>query len=161
MVVVQFEICSGGLRPPTPMISTLAERRYSKVIHYLENARIVRAAFFWYRERLAPCWQENAQVSPSHVPLKMKDIVITEESVTGSRRRVIAGDSLSPSAASLTGQVAALVTGTCTCRVLEVVAIGLVRWCHSVLLYFSLLINPGREKIARCDVAWDPCEAGH
>ncbi len=76
------------------------------------------------------------------------------------QRRLIARNFLSLSAASLAGRVVSLFSGIYTRRVLEVVAIGQLSWCTSVLSYFTLLINPGLETIAKRDVAQDPSRAG-
>jgi O-antigen/teichoic acid export membrane protein len=75
-------------------------------------------------------------------------------------RRLIARNFLSLSAASLAGRFVSLVTGIYTRRVLGVVAIGQLSWCTAVISYFSLLINPGLEVIAKRDVARDPRLAG-
>lgn len=76
----------------------------------------------------------------------------------GSRgsRRLIARNFLSLTAAQVAGRAVNLFTGVYTRRVLGVVAIGQLSWCSSVLSYFSLLINPGVETIAKRDVARDP-----
>ena len=90
----------------------------------------------------------------------MENIVTPGGPAAGSRRRIIASNFLSLSAASLAGRLVSLVTGIYTRRVLGVVAIGQLSWCTSVLSYFSLLINPGLETIGKRDVARDPRQAG-
>src|SRR5437762_2532901 len=76
------------------------------------------------------------------------------------QRRVIARNFLSLSAAALAGRIVSLFSGIYTRRVLGVVAIGQLSWCAAVLSYFTLLINPGLETIAKRDVAQDPSRAG-
>jgi O-antigen/teichoic acid export membrane protein len=83
----------------------------------------------------------------------------TPQASHGSRR-VIARNFLSLSAASFAQRFIGLFTSIYTRRVLEVVAIGQISWCQSVMSYFSLAINPGLDTIARRDVARDPSKAG-
>jgi O-antigen/teichoic acid export membrane protein len=71
-------------------------------------------------------------------------------------RRLIVRNFVSLSAASIAGRVVGLFTGIYTRRILGVIAIGQLSWCSSVLSYFSMLINPGVETIARRDVAREP-----
>lgn len=75
-------------------------------------------------------------------------------------RRLIARNFLSLTAAQMAGRVVGLFSGIYTRRILEVVAIGQVSWCASVMSYFSLAINPGLETIAKRDVAREPNKAG-
>jgi O-antigen/teichoic acid export membrane protein len=76
-------------------------------------------------------------------------------------RRLIARNFLSLSVASLAGRFVSLFSGIYIRRVLEVVAIGQISWCSAVMSYFSLIINPGLETIAKRDVAREPDKAGH
>jgi O-antigen/teichoic acid export membrane protein len=78
----------------------------------------------------------------------------------GGHRRLVARNFFSLSVAALAGRVVTLFSGIYIRRVLEVVAIGQLSWCTSVLSYFTLLINPGLETIAKRDVAQDPSRAG-
>lgn len=80
-------------------------------------------------------------------------------SVPQGERRVIAHNFLSLTATQMVGRVVGLFTGIYTRRVLEATVIGQYSWCLSVLSYFSLLINPGLETVAKRDVARDPSQA--
>ncbi len=77
-----------------------------------------------------------------------------------STRRVIARNFLSVSTAAFAQRFLGLFTSVYIRRVLEVVAIGQISWCSSVMSYFSLVINPGLDTIARRDVAREPSKAG-
>ncbi len=82
-------------------------------------------------------------------------------SASHGSRRVIARNFLSLNAASFAQRFLGLFTSVYTRRVLEVVAIGQISWCASIMSYFSLAINPGLGTIAQRDVAREPSKAGH
>jgi O-antigen/teichoic acid export membrane protein len=71
---------------------------------------------------------------------------------------VVAENFLWLSAGRLAGLVVSFFSGIYARRVLGVVAIGQYSWCLSVVSYFSLLVDPGLEKIANRDVARDPSQ---
>jgi len=75
--------------------------------------------------------------------------------MSSSRQRVI-GNFATLIAANMAGRLVSMASGIYTRRVLGVIAIGQLSWAQAVLSYFSLMINPGLETIAKRDVAQDP-----
>jgi O-antigen/teichoic acid export membrane protein len=84
---------------------------------------------------------------------------IAPQASPGSRR-LIARNFMSLNAATFAQRFLGLFTSIYTRRVLEVVAIGQISWCTSVMTYFTLAINPGLGTIAQRDVAREPSKAG-
>ena len=62
------------------------------------------------------------------------------------------------SAAQLVGLLVGLFSGIYARRVLGVAAIGEYTWCLALVAYFSVLVNPGLDTIAKRDTARDPSQ---